>query len=151
MPDITKVLREEIARLARKEIRAETDALKKASTNYRSEIAELKRRVATLERQLAGVQKRAASAGPAKAAPVDSEKVRFGTKGLKSLRQRLELSAAEFAVLLGVSAQTIYNWESGTTRPRPEQVLAIAALRGIGKKEAAARVANNTPADAAAA
>jgi DNA-binding XRE family transcriptional regulator len=151
MPDITKVLREEIARLARREIRAETDALKKASTHYRSEIAELKRRIATLERQLAGVQKRSASAGPAKAAPVDAGKVRFGTKGLKSLRQRLELSAAEFAVLLGVSAQTIYNWESGTTRPRPEQVLAIAALRGVGKREAAARVANNTPAVAAAA
>ncbi len=45
-------LKSEISRLARKEIRAETQVLKKALTQHRSEIAALKRRIAGLESQI---------------------------------------------------------------------------------------------------
>ena len=50
MPDIAAVLKEEIARLARKEVRSQTEGLKKASAQYRRDIAALKRQVAELER-----------------------------------------------------------------------------------------------------
>lgn len=49
MPNIAQALKEEIARLARKELRANTDSLKRVVTTYRSEIAALKRRVEQLE------------------------------------------------------------------------------------------------------
>lgn len=52
MPNIAIALKSEISRLARKEIRAETGSLKKAASQYRSQLAALKRRVETLERQL---------------------------------------------------------------------------------------------------
>ena len=52
MSNIASALKEEIARIARKEIRAETEALKKASSRYRAEIADLKRRLAALEQKL---------------------------------------------------------------------------------------------------
>jgi hypothetical protein len=39
VPNIASVLKEEIARVARKEVRSETENLKKASAQYRSEIA----------------------------------------------------------------------------------------------------------------
>ncbi len=45
MPNIAAVLKEEIQRLARKELKANTESLKKAVITYRSEIAALKRRV----------------------------------------------------------------------------------------------------------
>jgi DNA-binding XRE family transcriptional regulator len=38
--------------------------------------------------------------------------MRFVAKGFKSLRQRLGFSAAQIGKLLGVSEQSIYNWES---------------------------------------
>ncbi len=50
MPNIATVLKEEIARVARKETRADTQQLKKASAHYRSDIATLKRRIAALEK-----------------------------------------------------------------------------------------------------
>jgi hypothetical protein len=43
-------------------------------------------------------------------------------------------------LLLGVSGQSVYKWEHGESRPRAKQLEAIAALRGIGKREAAARL-----------
>jgi DNA-binding transcriptional regulator YiaG len=66
--------------------------------------------------------------------------LRFSAKGLAGQRQRLGLSAAATAKLLGVSALSVYKWESGQTRPRAKHFPAIAALRSMGKREAAARL-----------
>jgi transcriptional regulator with XRE-family HTH domain len=59
---------------------------------------------------------------------------------MRSQRERLGLSQADFGNLLGVSAQSVYNWEHGETRPRDEQIAKIAALRAVGKREAGARL-----------
>jgi len=140
MPNIAAVLREEIARLARKEIRKGTAAVQKASSQYRRDIAALKRQVAGLQRQLSLLEGKVL-AQPGGSAPVDgSARVRFSAKGLRSQRKRLGLSAVDCARLVGVSTQSMRNWERGATRPRREQVLALAALRTIGKTEAQARL-----------
>lgn len=44
------------------------------------------------------------------------------------------------AKLVGVSALSVYKSESGKTRPRRAQIKAIASIRGIGKREAQARL-----------
>ncbi len=56
-------------------------------------------------------------------------------------RKRLGLSAQDFALLVGTTGQSVYAWESGKARPRQEFLVAIAALRGIGKQEAMTRLA----------
>lgn len=38
------------------------------------------------------------------------------------------------AKLLGVSALSVYKWESGKTRPREKQIQAIAGIRTLGKR-----------------
>jgi len=141
MSNVASVLKEEISRIARKEIRRETATLKKASTAYRSEIAALKKRVLEFERQLRQVGKRGERSAPA-AANEDSiaQGTRFSAKSIASQRRRLGLSAAECGLLIGASAQSIYNWEEGKVRPRAKQLPAIAALRTLGKKEATARL-----------
>lgn len=137
MPNIASVLKEEIIRLARKELRSETEKLKKASAQYRSEIAALKRRIAALEQQQMRRGKMSDKPMVPEASEAPMNRVRFSAKGLRAQRQRLELSAADVALLLGVSPQTIYNWEAETTRPRERDMAAIVALRGLGKREAA--------------
>ena len=52
----------------------------------------------------------------------------------------LGLSAQAFGDLIGASGQSVYKWEEGKTRPRAKNLPAIAALRTMGKKEAAARL-----------
>ena len=135
MANIASMLKDEITRLARKEVRSETERLKKVSAQYRSEIAALKRRIATLEQQSSRLEKSAAKSTEIKTTPEMMTRARFTVKGFKSLRQRLGLTAEVMGSLLDVSAQTIYNWESGSTRPREQQMVRIATLRGMGKRE----------------
>jgi DNA-binding transcriptional regulator YiaG len=140
MPNIAAVLKEEIVRLCRKEIRRQTNALRKASAQYRKDIAEMKRRVSDLRRKIGPLEKQVLKNVPSHAAEVDAAHVRFTAKGLRSQRQRLGLSAANYGKLIGVTGQTIYSWEAETSRPRKQQFAPIAALRHLGKGEALARL-----------
>ena len=137
MSNVASALKEEISRLARREIKRETSALKKSSTAHRSEIAALKRRVQELERQLRRVGKGAEATQPA-AANEDSVSpgTRFSARSMAAQRKRLGLSAAECGLLIGASAQSIYNWEEGKARPRAQHLPAIYALRNLGRRQA---------------
>jgi DNA-binding transcriptional regulator YiaG len=140
MPNFAAVLKEEIARIARKEARAEAAAPKKASTLHRSEIAALKRRIQALEKALRKLQpssRRAAAAAEA----AGERNLRFSGKGLAAQRKRLGISANDCGKLLGVSGQSVYLWESGRARPSPKSLQGIAALRQLGRRAVAERLA----------
>lgn len=141
MPNIAAMLKDEISRLSRKEIRRQMLPLRRMSAAHRRHIAALKREIARLEKSVASLGKRGAAAAPATQAGDDGANAqRFQARGLVSLRARLGLSAAELAKLIGVSAQSVYNWENRKATPRRSQVAQIAQLRGLGKKEARARL-----------
>jgi DNA-binding XRE family transcriptional regulator len=144
MPNIGAVLKQEIARLSRREIRSQVESTRKASTQYRRHIAALRRQVAALERQVAMLSRRVRDT-PSEPASHPGTKLRFVAKGLRSQRARLGLTADEYAKLVGVSAQSVYNWEHGHATPRPAQIAAIAGLRSIGKREARARLGDGKP------
>lgn len=135
MPNIAITLKEEILRLARKEVRKETESLKKASAIYRSEIAALKRRLASLEKQSGKVLRRKVGSIINADSMDDGAKIRFSAARMAKHRGKLGLSAADYGKLLGVAAQTVYNWEAGKSRPRQSQLQAIAAVRKLGKRQ----------------
>jgi len=141
MANLADALKEEIRRLARKEIKAETRATKQAVAQYRREIAKLKRQVQEQQKKIAFLetQERQRIAEP-QADDETVEGARFSARSVAAQRKRLGLSAADYAKLVGVSPLTIYNWESGKTRPRKEQLAALVAVRGIGKREALKRL-----------
>jgi DNA-binding transcriptional regulator YiaG len=144
MPNIATVLKAEVTRLARKELRVQTDSLRKALGAYRSEVAALKRRVQKLEKDVARAG-RAAKPVRKPAVEPSAESVasafRFRAAGLASNRKRLGLSAADFGRLVGATGQSVYAWEAGKSKPKANNLAAIAALRGLGKREVAARLA----------
>lgn len=141
MPNIASLLKTEITRLANKAVRTHLSPLQSAQRNQRRQIAKLRQEVSALEKQLAQLRRGAGKAKTtASTAEEEGPSMRFVAKGFKTLRARLDLSAAEMAKLLGVSAQSVYKWELGKAKPRAAQLGAIAALRGIGKREARARL-----------
>jgi DNA-binding transcriptional regulator YiaG len=142
MPNIGNILKQEISRLARREIKQQTATLHKAAASYRRDIAALKRQVSVL----AGITK-AQNRQLKKTSPVVAERdtaLRFRAGGFKTLRKKLGLSAEQTAKLLGVSGQSVYAWETKRSAPRHTQLPAIAALRKMGKREAAKRLQDLT-------
>lgn len=140
MTNIASVLKEEISRVARKEVRAEVQALKKSSAGYRRDIAALKKRVQMLERQERRQKKAAGRATPETSEEQSERQLRFSATRLAAQRKKLGLSAAKFAALIGVSPISVYKWEGGQSRPRRAQLEAIAAARALGKRAALARL-----------
>ena len=136
MPNIALVLREEILRLARKEIRGQTEALRKASVQHRKAIADMKRRASELERRIIKLTQQVSRDITSPVTEVDVGRVRFSAKGLRSHRKRLCLSADAYAKLIGVTRQTVYKWESEASRPRKQQLGTLATFRRMRKREA---------------
>ncbi|SOE06221.1 DNA-binding transcriptional regulator, XRE-family HTH domain [Variovorax sp. YR752] len=143
MPNIASILKAEISRVARKEVRAEIETLKKASVAHRASIAELRRQVNALEKELRRVTKEAtrpaATPGPHDEVAAGTKR-RFSATRLAAHRAKFGLSAASYGQLVGVSGQTIYHWEQGKARPRTAQLKNLAAVRELGARDIAQRL-----------
>lgn len=133
MPNFASVLKAEIARIARKEVRAEIEGLKKTNSQQRSAIAELRRELAALQKQLKLANRERASS-VAKEQAID-RKYRFSASRLAAHRNKLDLSAVAYGSLIGMSGATIYLWEQGKARPRPEQVQRLGLVKKMTRRE----------------
>ena len=170
MANLASALKEEIGRIARKEIRQQTAGTAKSTVQIARDVAALKRQIQDLQRTLSSLRPqdtpgktadkkptrkkaaakskgtKAAAAAPAAATAAAPEpakrsaRTRFSPKGLKADRERLGLSADNYGKLVGVSGLSIYNWEQGKARPRESSIAALMSIRGIGKREAAKRL-----------
>ncbi|MDN4589348.1 hypothetical protein DBA29_12680 [Xenophilus aerolatus] len=153
MTNIASALKAEIARVARKEIRAEIETLKKASTKQRHAIADLRREIAELQRfaKRSRSERESASAAPGSAdgnRPVsmhgDGTPRRFSAARLGAHRAKLGFPAADYGKLVGVSGATIYNWEQGKGRPKPAQVQELGALKLVSPTALRERLTSST-------
>jgi DNA-binding transcriptional regulator YiaG len=152
MPNVMSALNDQIRRVARREVNKSTSSTRSATARYRRDIAALKRELAETARRLRRVEQTAsiardaagASAAPASDAAVD--KARFRADGLRSHRAKLGLSAKDYGRLVGVSGLTVYQWEHGKSRPRKAPFAKLLAVRGMGKREALARLGMGDPA-----
>jgi DNA-binding transcriptional regulator YiaG len=144
MPNATSILKEEVARL-----RAETATLRKQAARDRSELEDLKERLSGLESKLPvarpnGNGHGARSRNGARKPEAEGDgrgKSRYSARSLAAQRKRLGLSAAALGKLFGVSAQSVYNWESKRTRPREKQLAAFMALRQMDRNQVASILA----------
>jgi DNA-binding transcriptional regulator YiaG len=142
MPNIAVVLREEIRRLAKREIKASTSSTKGAVAQFRRDIAELKRLVQGQQKEIVLLkeQEKNRPGQPQTQEENELEGVRHSARSVKAQRKRLKLSAADFGKLVGVSGLTIYNWESGKGRPKKDNLAALVAVRQMGRREALAKL-----------
>lgn len=136
MPNLAAVLKDEIRRLARREANALMSSHKKASAQYRRDIAALKRQIAEQQKRIAYLEGCEGKRVGVSAEPGAAQNVRFSPAWVKKHREKLGLSAADYAALVGVSPLTVYNWEKGKTKPQAKQLAAWGAIRGLGKREA---------------
>ncbi len=141
MPNIAAVLKEEIRRLARKEVRQFASGAKQSVARYRREIAQLRRSLLEQQKKLARFAARCQDrVDPAESEEESLSGSRYSARSVRAQRKRLGLSAEDYGRLVGVSGLTVYNWEHGKSRPRKAQLASLISVRGIGKREATMRL-----------
>ena len=135
MPDLGKTIRDEISRIAGRELRSALNPLNEQISSLEREVSELRSQIAGTGRT--AVKAAGKSSGGAKPAPASKTgAIRITPASIKKHRKRLRLSQAQMGKLLGVSAITILNWEQGKSKPRAANREALAELRTVGRKEA---------------
>ena len=133
--------------MARKELKPELQAMRKAITSHRSEIAALKREVKSLTSQLKSARRQTKVGGMA--APSDQPKVSkraardefvFAPEMLIQMRNALGATQLQMAALLAVSALSYGRWEKGQAQPRTKQLAKIEELVNMGPAKAAKKM-----------
>lgn len=137
MPNVGLVLKEEIARLAKKEARALLAPASEHFSDMKRTISELKKKIASLEGKVAKLEKSTSTTPKGiKIPPAETlDKSRLGSGNIIKLRKKLDLSRGEMASLIGVSQNSIFLWEKGDAKPREATKAKIIALRGLGKRK----------------
>ena len=145
MPDVARVLREEVQRLAKRQVKAGLALIKRDNVRLKKQVADLRRELAALTRTSREWLARVTAVVATKEAEVATERattLRPTSKSLARLRRRLGLTQVEFGKLLGVSGQAVLNWEGkgSRVRMRSANLAALAGIQRIGKREARRRL-----------
>jgi DNA-binding XRE family transcriptional regulator len=128
---LSDVLKNEISRLTKKELKSVTEPIRKALAISKAEVAGLKKRVAELEKTLSRVEKSIPKKAKSTTAP---EKLRITSERFAAFRNRLGFSAAEMGLLLGVSGQTVFNLEKRDAPFTLAQRVLISKVWGLSKR-----------------
>ena len=141
MPNIAAVLKEEIRRLAKKEVKT---PLQPRNTPWPSTAATSPNSsgwfASNKQEWLRFAKQSPTDRDQPPAAEEPLADIRYSARSVRAQRSRLGFSAEDYGKLVGVSGLTIYNWEHEKARPRKVQLAALIAVRGIGKREALKRL-----------
>jgi DNA-binding transcriptional regulator YiaG len=137
MGKVEGVLKAEMVRLAKREMKKSFVPLNQDVRSLKGVISQLRKTVSGLQRFVAQQEKEAkGQKGPLEAPPEEVKKARFSPRLMKSLRKRLGVTQKEMATLAGVTVGAIYQWEKGIFEPRGEKKKVLVALRKLRRREA---------------
>jgi DNA-binding transcriptional regulator YiaG len=136
MGKVEGIIKSEIVRLAKREIRKISVPLGQDVWSLKSAVSQLRKTVLALER-FAALQKKELEKKkiPLEATQEEVKISRFSPRLIRSLRGQLGITQNELAVLAGVTVGAIHQWESGMFRPREEKKGLLVALRKLGRRE----------------
>lgn len=136
MGKLEAIIKSEIVRLAKMELRKVSVPLKKDVFQLKKTLSQLRKGVLSLERFTALQQK---ELGKRKiileASPEEVKMSRFSPRLIRSLRKHLGISQKELAVLAGVTVGAVHLWESGKFRPKEEKRRTLVGLRKLRRRD----------------
>jgi len=141
MPNIANVLKDEIKRLARREINLTITPLKVSNAALKKLVYEHKRRIAALEKEnkrLAVLQGKIHGPVHDNATKLKEDGFSITGRQVRSLRGRLGISQSRLAKLLGVCDNIVSIWEKKPGRlqlRKPGIRKALSDLKGMKRRE----------------
>ena len=136
MAKFETIIKSEIVRLAKREVRKIAVPLGRDVRYLKSVVSQLRKAVLTLQRITASQQKELErEKKPLEAAPEEVKLSRFSPRLIRSLRRHLRITQKELAILTGVTVGAVHQLESGQFKPSMKKKAAIVALRKLGRRE----------------
>lgn len=137
MPNYASVLNEEIARIARREVKAIAGPIAARNLELKKKVSAQAKQIAALESKLAKFEKELGIEDviPVTMTEEEVNKARVTPKYIANVRSKYKLSRNDMAFLLDVNANSIYLWETGRATPRTEAKAKIIQLRNMGKRK----------------
>lgn len=142
MPNIATILKNEIQRLAKKEVKTATASLHKTIISLRKQISALKKELTITAKSAKVMTKSAKLAKENSAEEAKAPRVRPTGKTIASLRQKFGMTQGDFGKLLDVSNATILKWEKteGALNMRTASRQAFINIQKLGAKAARAHL-----------
>jgi len=136
MGKLEGMIKSEIVRLAKREMRKISVPLGRDVWSLKSAVSQLRKAVLMLERFAAQRQKELAKEKiPLEAAPEEVKISRFSPRLIRSLRGHLGITQKELAILTGVTVGAIHQWENGQFKPSLKKKAVMVTLRKLGRRE----------------
>jgi DNA-binding transcriptional regulator YiaG len=130
---IEGVIKAEIIRLAKKEVRVVFRPLKREVWQMGAKLASLSKGIASLNRTAKEMHLEEAKP-KLEATPEEVKASRLSPERIGRLRKKLGISQRELGILIGASLGTVLAWEKGKFKPKADKKAALVALRKLKKR-----------------
>jgi DNA-binding transcriptional regulator YiaG len=136
MGKLEAIIKFEIVRLAKREMRKITVPLGRDVRSLKNTVSQIRKAVSALERFTAHQQKELGKGKiPLEATPEEVKMSRFSPRLIRSLRGHLGITQKELSILAGVTVGAVHQWEIGKFRPKDEKKGLLVALRKLGRRD----------------
>ena len=134
MPKIESIIKSEIMRLAKRQVRTVFIPLRREVRQMSVKLSSLSKGIASLNR-LAKELRLEEAKPKLEATPEEVKASRITPARIGGLRRKLGISQRELGILTGTSIGAVLSWEKGKFRPKGEKKAALVALRKLKKRE----------------
>jgi DNA-binding transcriptional regulator YiaG len=135
MAKIEGIIKAEIMRLAKREVRAVFRPLKREVWQMSTKLSNLSKGFASLNRMAKELHFEEKAKPKLEATTEEVKASRITPERINRLRKKLGISQRELGILTGASIGAILSWEKGKFRPKGEKKAALVALRKLKKRD----------------
>ncbi len=135
MAKIESVIKAEIVRLAKREMRTAFLPMKREVRQMSTKLSGLSKAISSLNRLTKEVGLEEKAKPKLEATPEEVKTSRITPARIRSLRKKLGISLREMGLLTGVGLGAVLAWEKGKFAPRGDKKTALVALRKLGKRQ----------------
>src|SRR4030043_1314138 len=135
MAKIESIIKSEIQRLAKHEVRTVYRPLRKEVWGLKLKLSNLIKNFTVLDRLAKEAAKGKSTEPKLEATPEEVKASRLTPERIAGLRKKLGISQRELGLLVGATTGAVLSWEKGKFKPQGEKKAALVALRKVRKRD----------------
>jgi DNA-binding transcriptional regulator YiaG len=134
MTKLESIIKSEITRLAKHEVRSVYRPLRKEVWGLKLKLSNLMKNFTVLDRLAKEISKAKSTEPKLEATPEEVKASRLTPERIAGLRKKLGISQRELGLLVGATTGAVLSWEKGKFKPQGERKVALVALRKVRKR-----------------